>query len=100
MTNPFKIKKNLGTIGVTAVGMYGKGISGWILPITPHSSTIAIGAIVKKPIFIDGNFKPRDILHITIVVNHDVIDGGPAVRFGNRIEELMTNAYGLDEFVD
>ncbi len=100
MTNPFKIKKNLGTIGVTAVGMYAKGISGWILPVTPHSSTVAIGSIVKKPIFIDGNFKPRDILHITIVVNHDVVDGAPAVRFANRIEELMVNAFDLDEFTD
>jgi pyruvate/2-oxoglutarate dehydrogenase complex dihydrolipoamide acyltransferase (E2) component len=99
MTNPYKIKKNLGTIGVTAVGMFGQGLSGWIFPITPHSSTIAIGAIVKKPVYIENKFEPRDILHITIVVNHDVVDGGPAVRFGNRLQEIMKDAYGLDEFI-
>lgn len=99
MTNPFKIKKNLGTIGVTAMGMFGKGLSGWALPVTMHSTTFAIGAIVKKPVFIDNEFIPRDILHVTLVFNHDVVDGAPAVKFSNRMQEIMSSAYDLDDFV-
>ncbi|NHJ46383.1 MAG: 2-oxo acid dehydrogenase subunit E2 [Asgard group archaeon] len=99
MTNPHKVKKHLGTIGVTALGMFGQGLSGYALPNTPHSTTFAIGAIVKKPIYIDGEFQPRDILHLTLIFNHDVVDGGPAVRFSNHLSVLMKEAYALDEFI-
>jgi pyruvate/2-oxoglutarate dehydrogenase complex dihydrolipoamide acyltransferase (E2) component len=98
MSNPYKVKKHLGTIGVTALGMFGQGLSGYALPMTPHSTTFAIGAIVKKPIYIEGEFVPRDILHLTLVFNHDVVDGGPAVRFSNYLQSVMKEAYGLEEF--
>jgi pyruvate/2-oxoglutarate dehydrogenase complex dihydrolipoamide acyltransferase (E2) component len=39
----------------------------------------------------------RQILHLTLVFDHDVIDGAPAARFTKRLVELIESGYGLDE---
>jgi pyruvate/2-oxoglutarate dehydrogenase complex dihydrolipoamide acyltransferase (E2) component len=98
MRDPFKIKKNFGTIGCTAMGMFGKGIVGWAIPKTMHSTTFALGAIVKKPIIIDGKIEHRDILHITAEFNHDIVDGAPAVRLIARLSETIKEGFGLEDF--
>ncbi|NHJ85305.1 MAG: 2-oxo acid dehydrogenase subunit E2 [Asgard group archaeon] len=98
MTNPFRVKKNLGTCGVTSMGMYGKSIIGWAIPKTPHSTTFAIGAIIKRPVVIDDEIKIREVLHMTAEFNHDFVDGAPGVRFVAYLTELMQSAYGLEEF--
>jgi pyruvate/2-oxoglutarate dehydrogenase complex dihydrolipoamide acyltransferase (E2) component len=36
------------------------------------------------------------MLALTISVDHDVIDGAPAARFGARLAELIEGAAGLD----
>ena len=46
---------------------------------------------------VDGNIVPREILNLTVVINHDIVDGGPAARFTRRLIELIENEYGLDE---
>jgi len=96
--DPFKIRKNLGTVGVTAMGMFGKGIVGYAIPKTFHATTVALGAIVKKPVYINDQLVPRDILHVVVEFDHDVVDGAPAVRFVSRLHELLGSAYGLEEF--
>lgn len=37
----------------------------------------------------------REYLKITVLMDHDVIDGAPAARFISRLNDLMKNAYGL-----
>ncbi|MFW9924885.1 MAG: 2-oxo acid dehydrogenase subunit E2 [Candidatus Thorarchaeota archaeon] len=82
MTNPFRVKKNLGTIGVSAIGMFGKGMRGWAIPKTMHQTQFMLGAIVKKAVpHPEKGYEFRDILNATIKINHDLVDGGPAVRF-------------------
>ena len=98
MNDPHKVRKNLGTIGVTAMGMYGKGIVGWALPKTPHSTVVAVGGVVKKPVVRNDEIVIRDILHLSLEFNHDTVDGVPAVRFIKKIYELMDEAYELDQF--
>ncbi|MDW7739041.1 MAG: hypothetical protein SCJ97_03140 [Bacillota bacterium] len=38
----------------------------------------------------------RDYLHLTVLVDHDVIDGAPAVRALGRLTELVESGFGLD----
>jgi pyruvate/2-oxoglutarate dehydrogenase complex dihydrolipoamide acyltransferase (E2) component len=38
----------------------------------------------------------REMLALTVSVDHDVIDGAPAARFGARLAELIESAAGLD----
>ncbi|MHA1122955.1 MAG: 2-oxo acid dehydrogenase subunit E2 [Candidatus Heimdallarchaeota archaeon] len=99
MRDPFKVKKHIGTIGCTAVGMFGRGIAGWAIPKTMHSTTFALGAIVKKPVIIDDKIEHRDILHITAEFNHDIVDGAPAARCMARLTETIKEGFGLEDYM-
>ena len=85
---PFFFKKNMGTIMVTSVGMIGE-VPGWIIPVSVHPLCFAIGSIVKKPWVVDDEIKIRDILYLTALVDHDVIDGAPAVRAFTHLKDLI-----------
>lgn len=86
-----------GTVGITAVGMFGKGHSGWGLESTRHSLDLIVGSTCWKPAVVDGRIEPREMLSLTVVFDHDVIDGAPAARFTRRLVELIESGYGLDE---
>ncbi|HLO14972.1 MAG TPA: 2-oxo acid dehydrogenase subunit E2 [Anaerolineales bacterium] len=87
-----------GTVGVTSVGMFGKGrSSGWGLTPPMHSLFLIVGGISRKPAVVDDRIEPREILNLTIGFNHDVVDGGPAARFVHRLLELIEGGYGLME---
>jgi pyruvate/2-oxoglutarate dehydrogenase complex dihydrolipoamide acyltransferase (E2) component len=84
-----------GTVGVTAVGMFGKGHSGWGLYATAHSLELVVGSTCWKPTVVDGRIVPREILCLTVAFDHDVIDGAPAARFARRLVELIESGHGL-----
>ena len=86
-----------GTVSITAVGMFGEGHSGWgIFPAT-GTLGLVVGSIAWKPAVVEGRIEPREILHLAVVFDHDVIDGAPAARFTRRLVELIESGYGLDE---
>lgn len=85
-----------GTVGITALGMFGKGHSGWGFEVTRHSLDLVVGSITWKSAVVDGRIEPREILNLTLVFDHDVIDGAPAARFTRRLVELIESGYGLN----
>ncbi|MFN2135601.1 MAG: 2-oxo acid dehydrogenase subunit E2 [Candidatus Promineifilaceae bacterium] len=89
-----------GTVGITAVGMFGKGHSGWGFEVTRHSLALVVGSTTWKPVIIHGNTEPREIQNLTIIFDHDVVDGAPAARFTKRLVELIESGYELDTVVD
>ena len=89
-------KRYGGTVGLSAVGMFGKG-SGWAIPLSYHTLDITLGGIGEKPGVIDGQIAIREYLSITLSLNHAMIDGAPAARFGARFKELIESGYGLCE---
>jgi hypothetical protein len=89
-----------GTVGITAVGMFGKGHTGWGLEPTRHSLDLIVGTTTLKPAVVEGRLEPREILHLTLVFDHHVIDGAPATRFTRRLVELIETGYGLNEIVE
>ena len=86
-----------GTVFITSVGMFGQGHSGWGIATTPHSLGLVIGSIAWKPAVVEGRIEPREILNLTVLFDHDVVDGAPATRFVRRLVELIESGYGLDE---
>lgn len=87
-----------GTVGVTSIGMFGKGrSSGWGLTPPMHSLFLIVGGIARKPAVVEDRIEPREILNLTIGFNHDVVDGAPAARFVQRLVELIESGYGLSE---
>ena len=85
-----------GTVAVTAVGMFGKGHSGWGITTTPHSLSLVVGSMAWKPAVVEGRIEPREILNLTVLFDHDVVDGAPATRFVRRLVELIEGGSGLD----
>ncbi len=96
-THPRLWKKYVGTVGITAVGMFGNG-AGWGIPIAPPTTLMmTVGGISEKPGVVDGQIAIRDYLSLTISFDHDMIDGAPAARFTQRLKELIESDYGLGD---
>lgn len=95
--DPTMFTSMAGTVGITAVGMFGKGMSGWgLVPVT-HVLDLIVGSVTRKPVVVEDRVEPREILNLTLVFDHDVIDGAPATRFTRRFVELVTSGHGLHE---
>jgi len=94
--DPFTLKRIGGTVGITSVGMFGSG--GWPIPDSPglYPLLIALGGITRKPGLKDDRIEIREYLPITILFDHDVVDGAPAARFVARLIELVESAFGLE----
>jgi len=86
-----------GTAFVTSVGMFGKGHSGWGITTTPHALSLVVGSITWKPAVVEGQIEPREILNLTVLFDHDVVDGAPATRCVRRLVELIETGHGLDD---
>jgi 2-oxoacid dehydrogenases acyltransferase (catalytic domain) len=92
--NPEWFKRFGGTVGISSVGMFGPA-GGWGIPIAPPTLMITVGGIATKPRYVDGELQARELLDLTISVDHEVVDGAPAARFARRLAELVEQAAGL-----
>ena len=93
--DPFLKKQIMGTVGVTSLGMFGKGSTGWPINIGFYSLEFAIGGISEKPRVVDGKTETREYLSVTVMFDHNVIDGAPAARFTARLAKLVQDGFGL-----
>ncbi len=93
--SPFLTKQNMGTVMVTCVGMMGK-INGWVIPSSIHPLSFAVGSIIKKPGVKNNRVEIREYLYITVLVDHDIIDGAPAVRALSKLTRLVERGFGLE----
>ena len=90
-------KTIVGTVEISAVGMFGNG-AGWGIPPAPATTLmLTVGGIGEKPVLVDGRIALREYLSLTISVNHDLVDGAPAARFTRRLKELIESGYGLND---
>ena len=92
--DPFYMKKNTGTVGISAVGMMGN-FKGWAIPISPQPLYFALGGIVRKPGVIDEKIEIREYLYLSFVFDHDVVDGVPIAHFIDYMTLLVETGYGL-----
>jgi hypothetical protein len=92
-------KDTAGTVGISTVGMFGKG-AGWGIPAaTATPLMLTVGGIGAKLVATPSRIASREYLSLTISVDHDIIDGAPAARFAGRLRELIESGYGLDDLV-
>ena len=83
-----------GTVGFTAVGMFGEGQC-HLFPITPRTTTIAVGSMYTRPAIVAGAIVPRDFLCLTLCVDHDIVDGARLMRFTARMKSLLESGFEL-----
>jgi pyruvate/2-oxoglutarate dehydrogenase complex dihydrolipoamide acyltransferase (E2) component len=93
--SPKMQKKYGGTVGLTAVGMFGKGIS-WDIPVA-NRTQVTLGGIAEKPGVVDGHIAIREYLSMTLSFDHTIIDGAPAACFATRLKDMIESGYGLAE---
>lgn len=89
--DPFYAKKMMGTVVVSSIGMYGKVNGGgiWAIPTTMVPLPVFIGGIARKPGMVDGHVEPREVLSMTVLFDHDVVDGAPVTVFLQRLRDLI-----------
>ncbi len=86
--------KLTGTVGLSALGMFGAG-AGWGIPISTYTTGITVGGISEKPSAVKGEIAVRQYLNLTASFDHDIIDGAPAARFLQRFKEMVEGGHGL-----
>ncbi len=97
LTNPFKLRKLIGTVGITSFGKFVKSVSGWGVPFADKTLNVALGGIKRITCELDGKLHTREYLCITYLIDHNLVDGAPAARFVSRISELLESNYCLDD---
>jgi pyruvate/2-oxoglutarate dehydrogenase complex dihydrolipoamide acyltransferase (E2) component len=95
--DPTIVTSMAGTVGISSVGMFGKGHSGWGISTGTHVLDLTVGSMAWKPAIVDGCIEARQMLNLTVAFDHEVIDGAPAARFTRRLMELIESGYSLDE---
>ena len=94
LQNPEIAYKKMGNVVVTSPGMMGT-IKGWFIHKTVHPLSFGIGSVLKKPVVIGDEVKVREILNMTVLIDHDVIDGAPMVRFLNDLTRFIESGSEL-----
>lgn len=84
----------MGNIAITSIGMMGQ-INGWFIPISIHPICFGLGSIIKKPIIIENKIEIREMLNMSILIDHDVIDGAPMARFISELTKNIENGLNL-----
>jgi hypothetical protein len=85
--------RKMGNVAFTSLGMMGK-VDGWFIPISVHPVCFGVSSIIKKPAVVNDSIEIRDILRMSVLIDHDVMDGAPMARF---ISDLSRNIeHGLN----
>ncbi len=90
LKHPGLTYSKMGNVAITSLGMAGQ-VKGWFIPISVHPVCFGLGSIIKKPVVIDDKVEIREILNMSVLLDHDVIDGAPMARF---ISDLCRNVEG------
>ena len=80
LNNPLRCRAQMGTAMITSVGSVAR-VPGWILPKSLHNVCVALGSVVRKPWVVGEAIVAQDILPVTVLFAHDIVDGAPAARF-------------------
>ena len=86
--SPALTSRYTGTIGVTAVGMFGRR-GGWGLALPTLPLGVTVGGLARKPGVVGDKVLPREFLAITLDFDHDAVDGAPAARFTELLCSLL-----------
>ena len=95
--DPFFQKRIMGTVGITSVAIAGN-TTAWAVPISIQPVCFALGSVTKKKILNGDKPQVRDYLALTVMFDHDIIDGAPAARFISQLSKNIQRAYGLESY--
>jgi pyruvate/2-oxoglutarate dehydrogenase complex dihydrolipoamide acyltransferase (E2) component len=101
MSRSRRVHRQCGTVQVSAVGMFADGGGFALAPPTLASLLVIVGGVSRRPAVVDDDrIEIRDILDLTVTIDHNVVDGGPATRFGAELRHLLSTAVALTPTLD
>jgi pyruvate/2-oxoglutarate dehydrogenase complex dihydrolipoamide acyltransferase (E2) component len=89
MSRSVRAHELAGTVQVTAVGMFAGGGGFAIAPPTLASTLVVVGGLSRRPRVVGDEIAVRDVLDLTVTIDHNVVDGAPATRFGADLRHRM-----------
>jgi pyruvate/2-oxoglutarate dehydrogenase complex dihydrolipoamide acyltransferase (E2) component len=92
MARSVAARQRIGTVAVTAVGMFAGGGGFGITSLSLMSLEVIVGGMSQRPRVTDGRVTVRDVLDLTVAIDHNVVDGAPAARFAAEFRELLESA--------
>jgi len=92
MARSVTARQRIGTVAVTAVGMFAGGGGFGLTPLSLMSAEVVVGGMSQRPRVVDGQIAIRDVLDLTLAIDHNVVDGAPAARFAAEFRELLESA--------
>lgn len=92
-----RVRQMTGTVAVTAVGMFARGGGFAVAPLTLMPLQVVVGGVTARPRVIDGQIAVREVLDLTVTMDHNVVDGAPGARFGAELREIIEGATVLDD---
>jgi pyruvate/2-oxoglutarate dehydrogenase complex dihydrolipoamide acyltransferase (E2) component len=95
MGRSVRFRQQVGTVAVTAIGMFAGGGGYAIAPPTLMSLQVVVGGMSPRPHVIDGQLEVREVLDLTVTIDHNVVDGAPAARFGAELRAVIEDATAL-----
>lgn len=81
----------MGNVAISSVGMMGN-VDGWFIPKSIHPVCFGLGSVLKKPKVIDDVIVIREIQNISVLMDHDVIDGADMARFIRDLSKNVANS--------
>lgn len=84
-----RLRARTGTVALTSVGMFGGGGGFGISAPTIQSLAVVVGGITSRPRVVDGRITSRQVMDLTITVDHRIVDGAPAARFTADLRQLL-----------
>jgi pyruvate/2-oxoglutarate dehydrogenase complex dihydrolipoamide acyltransferase (E2) component len=87
-----RMRRLAGTVSVTSVGMFGAGGGFGIAPPVSITLGLVVGGISPRPRAVDGSVEIRDVLDLTVTIDHALVDGAPAARFAADLRRLIESA--------
>jgi pyruvate dehydrogenase E2 component (dihydrolipoamide acetyltransferase) len=83
-----------GTFTVTNLGMHEVDAFTPVINL-PEAAILGVGRIQPKAVVRDGEIVARQMMTLSLVFDHRLVDGTPAARFLQRIKQLIENPYLL-----
>ena len=87
--DPFLKKKFNGTVGFSSMGMFSYNLGGWVVPITPQVLTVMVGGIRELAGYEDDKVVKKELVDITISMDHDILDGAQTARFIEKLRKFI-----------
>jgi pyruvate/2-oxoglutarate dehydrogenase complex dihydrolipoamide acyltransferase (E2) component len=94
MSRSVRAHELAGTVQVTAVGMFAGGGGFALAPPTLASLLVVVGGMSRRPRVVGEEIAVRDVLDLTVTIDHNVVDGAPAARFAADLRRRMEGPTG------